>query len=272
MRKAARRWPVRTTGILFFVALLSVLSINVAVALDPTGQSPGVTEEANTMHDLYIFVTLLAGSVFLAVEAALVFMIFRFRKKSDELPPQIHGNNVLEIIWTAIPMIIVIGLFVASFIVLIDVEQDADDEALSIDVEGFQFGWNFTYHFGDLGPERSEGDSEETFEIGGPGRDQPTVVIPIGEPVEFRLSSPDVIHSFYVRDFLYKLDVVPGRDNRFTVTANEIGTFEGQCAELCGIDHSVMRFNVQVMSQEDFDAFVAEQREEAQAQAAARDR
>lgn len=273
MRKAARRSPVRTTGVLFFVALLSFLSVNVALAIDPTGQPPGVTDEANTMHDLYLFVTALALVVFVAVEAALIFMIIRFRKKSDELPPQVHGNNVLEIIWTAIPMTIVLGLFVASFVVLIDVEDKADEEDLTVQVEGFQFSWIFTYAFNDLGTNGSD-DSDETFSIEGRGgeENEPVLVIPVNEPVEFALMSNDVIHSFYVRDFLYKLDVVPGRDNRFTITANEIGTFEGQCAELCGINHALMRFKVQVMSREDFDAWVVERRDEAQAQAAARTR
>jgi cytochrome c oxidase subunit 2 len=269
MRKAAGRSPVRTTGIVFFVALLSLLSINVALAIDPTGQPPGITEEANSMHTLYLYVTAMALIVFVAVEAALIFMLVRFRKKSDELPPQIHGNNVLEIIWTAIPVIIVIALFVGSFIVLVDVEENADDEALSIDVTGFQFSWIFEYAVNDLGPDRSEAESEEVIEISGDAGTVPRVVIPVGEPVEFRLQSPDVIHSFYIRDFLYKLDVIPGRDNKFTVTANETGVFEGQCAELCGINHALMRFEIEVMSREEFDAWVLERREESEAQAAA---
>lgn len=249
---------------MFFAALLSLLSVSAALALDPTGQPPGVTDEANTMHNLYLFVTILALAVGIPVEAALVFMIFRFRKKSDDLPPQIHGNNVLEIIWTAIPMILVITLFVASFIVLIDVEEDAPDDALTVDVEGFRFSWTFTYNLNDLGPNRSEPDSEETFSFTGSAAQEPTLVIPIGETVEFALHSPDVIHSFYVRDFLYKLDVVPGRDNRFAVKANKLGTFEAQCAELCGIDHGIMRFKVQIVTAEEFDTWVAEQRAEAE--------
>jgi cytochrome c oxidase subunit 2 len=267
MRKAAGRLPVRTASILLLVALLAVLSVNVAFALDPTGQKPGITEEANQMHDLYLFVTALAGTVFIAVEAALVFMIFRFRKRSDELPPQIHGNNILEIVWTAIPVIIVLGLFVASFIVLIDVEDKAPDDALTVDVTGFQFSWIFGYKLNDLGADRSDPQSDGGFEVAGNRDNPPTVVIPVGEPVEFKLFSPDVIHSFFVRDFLYKLDVVPGRDNRFTVTANQIGTFEGQCAELCGLDHSVMRFKLQVMSKDDFTQWVADRRQEAEAAA-----
>lgn len=263
MRTAARRLPFRTAGLLFFVALLSIVSVNAALALDPTGQPPGITEEANSMHTLYLYVTAMALVVFVAVESALVFMLIRFRKKNDELPPQIHGNNALEIVWTAIPVIIVIALFVASFIVLVDVEESADEDALTVDVEGFQFSWSFTYNVNDLGQGRSEPDSEESFSFTGTAAEEPTLVIPVGEPVEFALDSPDVIHSFYVRDFLYKLDVIPGRDNKFTVTANETGTFQGQCAELCGLNHALMRFNIQVLERDEFDAWVAEQREEA---------
>jgi cytochrome c oxidase subunit 2 len=266
MRTAARRLPVRRAGILFFAALLAIIPISAAFAVDPTGQRPGVTEEANTIHTLYLYVTAMALLVFVAVEAALIYMIIRFRKKNDELPPQIHGNNALEIVWTAIPVIIVIALFVASFIVLVDVEQDADDDALTINVEGFQFGWTFTYDVADLGPGRSEEGSEESFSFTGTGRDPepPLLVIPLGEEVEFVLNSPDVIHSFYVSDFNYKLDVIPGRVNTFTVTPNEVGTFQAQCAELCGLDHSIMRFRVQIMEREDFDAWVDEQRAEAE--------
>jgi cytochrome c oxidase subunit 2 len=80
----------------------------------------------------------------------------------------------------------------------------------------------------------------------------------VDEPVEFRLQSNDVIHSFYIRNFLYKLDVIPGRDNRFVVTAHDTGTFHAQCAELCGLNHALMQFKLEVMTRQDFDAWVAE--------------
>ena len=266
MRKAARRWPVRTTGILFVVTLLALLTVNLGVAYDPTGQPPGFTEEAESMHNLYLIVTGMALVVFVVVESALVFMLIRFRKKSDELPPQIHGNNVLEVIWTAIPVVIVIALFVASFVVLVDIENDAEEQDLTVEVEGFQFSWIFTYRMNDLGTAGSDEASTEAIEIIGKAGEEgePVLVIPIGEPVEFKLSSNDVIHSFYIRDSLYKLDVIPGRDNRFVITANTIGVYEGQCAELCGLNHALMRFSVDVRSRADFDTWVAEQRSESQ--------
>jgi cytochrome c oxidase subunit 2 len=182
MRTAARRLPACRAGILFFAALLSILSVNVALAVDPTGQPPGITEEADSMHTLYLYVTAMALVVFVAVEAALIFMIIRFRKKNDELPPQIHGNNALEIVWTAIPIIIVIALFVGSVVVLFDVEQDADDDALTVGVEGFQFSWSFTYNVNDLGPGRSEEGSEESFSFTGTAAEEPVLVIPSVSP------------------------------------------------------------------------------------------
>ncbi len=264
MRTAARRLLARKAGVLFSAAVLSLAPTGSALAIDPWGMPSGITEEAESIKTLYLFVTAMALVVFVAVEAALVYMLIRFRKKNDELPPQIHGNNALEIVWTAIPVIIVIALFVASFIVLIDVEEDAPDDALTIDVEAFQFGWTFTYEVNDLGPGRSEAGSEESFSFTGSGANPATLVIPLGETVEFVLHSPDVIHSFYVSEFNYKLDVIPGRENTFAVTPTKVGTFRAQCAELCGLDHSIMLFNVQIMTQEDFDAWVAEQRAEAE--------
>jgi cytochrome c oxidase subunit 2 len=252
----ARRWSFRA-ALIFALVILTTLVTATSAFANISGQPSGITDEARKMHDLYLVVLGMALLVFVAVEAALLFMIFRFRKKSDALPPQIHGNNVLEVVWTTIPIVIVLVLFVASFVVLLDVEQDADDNALTIHVEGFQFSWRFTYDMNDLGP-GSDPNAEGQFSIIGTAAQIPTLVMPVDEEVEFVLSSPDVIHSFYVRDFLYKLDVIPGRTNRFSVTARETGTFEGQCAELCGLNHALMFFHLRVVTREEFDAFVAE--------------
>jgi cytochrome c oxidase subunit 2 len=105
-----------------------------------------------------------------------------------------------------------------------------------------------------------------------PGDDSglPELVIPINEPVEFKLNAADVIHSFYFRNGLYKLDLIPGRENSFTIVANETGTYDGQCAELCGINHARMRFRVRVVERAEFDAWIAEMAENSASAAAAR--
>ncbi len=267
MRNAARRWTFRTAFASFF-ALLAILSVSVAAA-DASGQPTGITEEAGKMHDLYLLVLAIAVVVFVAVEGALVFALIRYRKRDDIEPKQIHGNNVLEIIWTTIPVVIVLVLFVFSFVVLVDIEDDADPLDLTVEVQGFQYQWAFTYNLNDAG-KGGNASATGTVEIIGTADKEPELVIPIGEKVEFKLKSNDVIHSFYVRDFLYKLDVVPGRDNAFAVTANELGVFRGQCAELCGLNHALMRFTLKVVTRAEFDAFLAANTKPEKAAAAGR--
>ena len=248
----------RRATVFLAVALLALTSFSVASA--QSGQANGITDEARKMHDLWVYTLVLAAIVFFAVESALVFALIRYRKKSDELPAQTHGSTVIEIIWTTIPVVIVIALFSYSFIVLRDVENDAKEEDLTVEVQGFQFQWAFNYNLNDLGTNTPDRNAEGVITITGTAADIPTLVVPVDEPVEFALSSGDVIHSFYVKDFLYKLDVIPGRDNRFVVIPREIGSYYAQCAELCGVDHALMRFTLEVKSRADFDKWVSEQK------------
>ena len=270
MPNTGMRRPWRRAIVLISVALLALAAIGTASAA--AGQPGGITDEARDMHGLYLFTLTLGAIVFVLVEGALIYCLIRFRKKSDDLPVQIHGSNIVEFIWTGIPVIIVIALFSYSFIVLRNVEHKETPVDLTVNVTGFQFQWQFTYCANDLGkganaPDKAKDEKyqgpctteADEFSITGTAKDEPTVVIPVDEPVEFRLKSNDVIHSFYVRDFLYKLDVIPGRDNKFTVTAREVGTFHGQCAELCGLNHALMRFQIEVKTRADFDAWMAEQ-------------
>ncbi len=257
MRRYGFRRSVRRISALASVATLSLLLYGSAFAA--LGAPDGITDEAREIHTLYIFVVAMAAVVFLAVEGALVYALFRYRRKSsDELPKQTHGSNVLELIWTGIPVVIVVALFTFSFIVLNRVQEQAGDDDMTIEVTGFQYQWQFAYNLNDLGP-NSDRDSEESFSIIGTAANEPELVMPVDEPVEFKLIAADVIHSFYVPEFLYKLDVIPGRDNRFTVTARETGVFTGQCAELCGVDHALMRFTIRIVERDEFDAWVEEQ-------------
>ena len=258
MGNAARRWSFRTAIIFALVILLTLLTVSAAFA-DASGQPAGITKEAKDMHKLYLLVLGMALLVFVLVEAALVFVILRYRKRGDALPPQTHGNNALEIVWTSIPIVIVLILFVFSFVVLVRVDKSAKAQDLTVDVQGFQFCWSFTYHLNDLGRGGSSTAKGEVVETQ-PNceKQEPVLIIPVNEPVEFKLKSNDGIHSFYIRDFLYKLDVVPGRDNSFKVTATETGTYAGQCAELCGLNHALMRFKVRVVERSEFDKFISD--------------
>lgn len=251
MRRHGRRFLLLLT-----VALLALTSIGVASA--QVGTPKPITDEGRKIEDLWIFILAIAVAVFLVVEGALVYIVFRFRRRGDELPTQTHGSTALELIWTGIPLLIVIALFTYSFIVLREIENSAAAEDLTIEVNGFRYQWEFKYQLNDLGVKTDPGATGE-ISIIGTAAEEPTLVIPIDEPIEFKLLSNDVIHSFYIRDFLYKLDVVPGRDNRFVITAREPGEYFGQCAELCGLDHALMRFKLRVVTREEFDLWVAEQ-------------
>lgn len=246
-----------------------VLVFATAGAASAQGGIPGgITEQSDSVNFLWLVVGGLAIAVFVLVAGALLYAVIRFRRRSDDdpLPPQTHGNTAIEIVWVAIPVIIVIFLFTISLVALLDIEEDAEADALTVEVQGFRWDWAFIYDLSDLGP-ASDLDEEGTIQVRS-SRDpetneriKPVLRIPAGEDVEFLLRANDVIHSFYVREFLYKLDVVPGRDNSFKVTpkVSEIGTYHGQCAEYCGTDHAFMDFTLMVVSREDFDAWIAEE-------------
>ena len=177
--------------------------------------------------------------VFLLVEGLLIWSVLRYRRKptDTELPAQTHGNNLLEVVWTIIPALVVSGLFILTVDTLskFDPVAAADDTPapLTIDVTGFQWQWTFDY-------------PDQGLSFTGTGRDGPVMVVPVNERVHIRLHSADVIHSFYVPQFLYKKDVIPGTVNEFDVVVQQVGTFSGQCAEFCGLGHADMHFSVAV--------------------------
>lgn len=259
MRLAGRRRPFGRVVTIVSVALIALLSIEVAAA--QAGVPEPITDEGETIRDLYYFILALAVVVFVVVEGVLIFCVLKFRKRDDTLPPQIHGSNTLELMWTGIPVLIVASIFTLSFIALEDIENDAAPEDMTVEVTGFQWSWQFKYNLNDLGPGSNPEDPGQITVLGisGENGEIPTLVIPADEVVEFKLVGADVIHSFYVRDALYKLDVVPGRDNRFTMTPRQPGIYEAQCAEYCGTDHAFMRFQMEVLERADFDAWVQEQ-------------
>jgi cytochrome c oxidase subunit 2 len=205
------------------------------------------TEASKEVFNLYLIIGVMALVVFVAVEGMIIWSVIRYRRRDDTLPHQLHGNNLVEMIWTAIPLVIVLSLFVMSMSTLGKVEARAD-HPVRIDVEGFQWQWTFRY-------------PDEGVAITGSAAQAPTMVVPVGEPVLLTLTSVDVIHSFYVPHFIIKRDVVPvaegERPNELEFTVTEPGTYTGQCAEFCGTFHHSMTFSVQAMSRADYDAYLA---------------
>jgi cytochrome c oxidase subunit 2 len=180
------------------------------------------------------------------------------RKKGDDLPRQTAYNLPLEIAYSIFPFIIIAGLFFFTVTVQNDVQERSDDPDTTIAVNAFKWNWQFVY------PETTGADGEPVNTVGSTD-EIPILVMPVDQDVRFEVASADVIHSFWVPEFLFKLDVIPGnengRDNVFEVHANEEGSYVGRCAELCGTYHAYMNFEVRVVSGEDYDAYLAAREE-----------
>ena len=247
------------------IAAVVVVSIVVLAAFGATPSSVwnsffpnhgtgGVTDRSTSVQNLYDFVFYIAVAIFLLVEGLIVWSVFRYRRKSTDtdLPPQTHGNNLVEVIWTVIPTAIGIVLFAMSWQSLNTVDAKVPTD-VTVRAVAARFQWSFDYLDGN-GPE-----AKTLFTVALPVGDTGGMVLPVGEPVHVELRSDDVIHAFYVPKFLFKRDVVPGRTNTFDFTVEEPGTYRGQCAELCGAFHGSMIFDVHAVARADYDVWLAEQ-------------
>lgn len=215
-----------------------------------------VTEEARLISDLYNIVFAIAVAIFVAVEGLIIWSVLRYRRRPGDvdLPPQTHGNNLVEALWTLIPTVIVLFLFVISWDTLqkVDAVSPAAQRDLHIRALAGQFQWQFEYL-------DASGNHLATESRPMSGPDGGGMAVPVGKNVYVDLVSNDVIHAWYVPHFLFKRDVIPGQLNHFEfrLDEDEAGdVFSGQCAELCGTGHRVMLFEVVAMTPADFDAWL----------------
>ncbi|PZR62051.1 MAG: cytochrome c oxidase subunit II [Chloroflexi bacterium] len=224
------------------------IAVATALALGGCTASPA-TAEANSVAWLYNVFLAAAGVVFVVVAALIGWSVIRYRGQAGDasLPPQTHGNLILEVVWWALPTLLVIGLFVISAQVLNATDKRSPSGAVRVRVEGFQWQWRFTYL--DSGVQL----------VGLPDR-PPQLVLPVGEQISFELVSADVIHSFYIPHFLLKRDTIPGLANRVDLTIDRAGTYGGQCAEFCGLLHARMVFSIRAVAPSDFQRWLSEQR------------
>jgi cytochrome c oxidase subunit 2 len=180
-------------------------------------------------------------------------VVWRRRKGETGLPVQLRYNMPIETLFTVVPFIITIGFFAFTAKTMTAIEQP-NHATRVIQVIGKQWSWDFNYtndNTYDSGVQYQDGPNAKTEAT------LPTLYLEKNVPVEVDLTSRDVIHSFWVIDFLYKKDMFPGRVNRIYFTPTELGTFHGKCAELCGEFHSAMLFNVKVVDKADYQAHLA---------------
>ena len=221
--------------------------------------------EGQQIRNLYDIVFGFAVVIFFVVEGLIVWSVLRYRRKpgDDELPPQTHGNNLAEVTWTLIPTLIVIILFFLSWQTLNSVDATSAQPDLKVRAVAGQFQWSFEYLPADAQP-----GTKALFSITAPTGADGGLTLPAGQTTHLFLKSPDVIHAFYVPQFLFKRDVVPGLDNQFDleIPASDAGqTYRGQCAELCGIGHRIMLFDVHVLAPNDFQAWFTKAQQAASA-------
>jgi cytochrome c oxidase subunit 2 len=208
--------------------------------------------QGQAIRNLYDVIFAIAVVIFLIVEGLIIWTVLRYRRKpgDDELPPQTHGNNLAEVTWTLIPTVIVIFMFVISLQTLNSVDAISTQPNLKVRAVAAQFQWAFDYL-----PADAQWDTKELFKVTTPVGADGGLVLPAGQTTHLFLESPDVIHAFYVPQFLFKRDVVPGLHNQFDldIPASDAGqTYRGQCAELCGVGHRIMLFEVHVLAPADF--------------------
>jgi cytochrome c oxidase subunit II len=210
-----------------------------------------ITREGKVTLSLWQGSWIAALAVGAIVWALIIAAPILYRKRSERLPPQVRYNLPIEVLYTVVPFIIVAVLFFFTARDESTLLALRDNPDQTINVVGRQWSWTFNYV------------DEDVYEAGTPGK-PPTLYLPQGQRVRFQLTSPDVIHSFWVLPFVFKMDVIPGRQNEFEVTAEKTGRFRGKCAELCGVDHARMLFNAEVVTPQEFDREMTELRDRGQ--------
>ena len=270
-----RRAALRASALAVVVAVLATgcTSDTVKRGYLPGYEDGEVTNQTADITQLWVGSWVAALAVGVITWGLMLWCIAAYRKRRDDhrLPVQTRYHMPLEIMYTVVPIMMVLGLFWNTDRVVTEVTEPTEEAEVHIGVIGKQWSWDFNYldedvyefgvHAQDPGTV-----ADEDLVDGEPGTtvDAPTLYLPVGKSVEFQLDSRDVNHSFWIPAFLYKEDMIPHHTNYYQVTPEREGTYAGKCAELCGEFHSGMLFNVKVVSQEEFDAHMNELREAGQ--------
>ncbi len=212
------------------------------------GLPTAASDRTPGIHHLWIGTWIAAGAIGVLVWGLIIFVVIRFRRRSGGYVKQNRYNLPLEVFYTIAPFVVIGVLFYYTVTVQERVQAKVDQPEHVIDVVGAKWAWTFNYREAD-----NAGVGSDVWETG-TIEHTPDLYLPINQSVRFNLSSPDVIHDFWIPAFYEKMDVVPGRHNFFDATPNKLGTFPGKCAEFCGTYHSAMLFNVHIVSEEEYDA------------------
>jgi len=234
----------RRGGVAALVALAVVVLAGCGTDL---GMPTPVTSQGSKSRDLWRIFVILAIIIGLIVYGLIIFVVVRYRRRrhaGDANPDQRQYHVPIEIVYTAIPLVIVGVLLGLSIRTERDVTSTAAPPDLTVKVVGFQWQWQFAY------------DGSPVVITGVPGK-PPVLVLPTERNIRLELSSPDVVHSFWVPHFIEKRDLIPLVPNAIEVRVTQSGRWDGVCSEFCGLNHTTMRFSVQAVPGPQFDAWLA---------------
>jgi cytochrome c oxidase subunit 2 len=232
------------------LVLLALLALFLSGCETDTPQNTFDTkgEVADKQADIFFLAMWPAVAIMILVLGGLLVIMLRFRERDpDYIPPQLHGNTRLEVAWTLAPAILLLAIGIPMVIMVFDLGREPSEDAFRVDVIAQRYTWEFQY------PEYTDQDGAPLSVF-----DQSGFHIPAGREVAFYLHSRDVIHSFWLPKLGGKLDIVPGQVNVLWLRADEPGSFSGQCAEFCGLEHATMTMTVIAQPQAELDAWAAE--------------
>ncbi len=217
--------------------------------------SPGITNHTGTVINLWNGAWIAALVVGVITWGLILWavVVYRRRKGDNKLPKQTRVNLPLELMYTVVPLIMIGVLFKWTAQTAWEVTDTSQPADLHVEAIGKQWSWDFNYTDDDVylaGVQANLTGQEGVRDT------LPTLYLPVNESVLISVESRDVIHSFWIPAFLYKIDAIPGRHNAFQVTPTELGTYTGKCAELCGEFHASMLFTVKVVTREEYDAYI----------------
>jgi cytochrome c oxidase subunit 2 len=239
------RWASRTAVL---ACLLTAVTGCKSNAFTRMGMPVPITREGHTVLSLWQGSWIAGWAVGAVVWGLIVWSVIFYRKRSDDLPAQVRYNLPIEMLYTIVPFVVIAVFFYFTARDENYVDKLSANPDVVVNVVGFQWSWQFNY------PQYNV--TMNGLPYPGP---LPVLEIPTGETVRFNLTSADVIHSFWVPQFLFKRDVVPGHPNHFEITPTVTGTYLGHCTELCGVYHSKMLFTLKVVTPQQFQQFIAAQ-------------
>ena len=211
------------------------------------GMPEPISDDGEEILGLWRGSFLAAATVGALVWGLIIWAAIRYRRRNDDLPSQTPENIPLELLYTAVPLLVVLVLFGFTVVTQERVTALSDDPDVVVDVTAFQWSWTFGY-------------PDEGVEVRSDGVSPPELAVPVGATVRFELDTVDVAHNFWVPELLTKRDILPDVENAIDVEIDEAGSWTGRCAEFCGLEHHDMLFTFTALQPEAYDAWLEERR------------